>query len=172
MAYVDKILLPDEHIVYAATLHWVIYLRGLVMTAAAGLIAFFSNVLLRLAFGEQLGGQFAKPVALIAAVVVLSGAALLLGAYIRQTSTEIVVTNKRLIAKYGFISRTTFEILINRITGANFDQTVVGRLMGFGTILVHGAGGEISPIDEVSDPQLFYRALVSVLEKYQPQRLA
>ena len=71
------------------------------------------------------------------------------------------------LAKYGFISRTTFEIMINRITGANFDQTVVGRLMGFGTIWVHGAGGEVSPISGVSNPQLFYRALVSMLDKAQ-----
>lgn len=163
MAYVEKILLPDERIVYAAVLHWVIYLHGLVITASAGLIAFFSNPFLCLAFGERLGNQFTKPFGLLAMIAVIVGAALLLGAYIRQTSTEIVITNKRLIAKYGFVSRTTYEILINRITGANFDQTVIGRLMGFGTILVHGAGGEISPIDHVADPQLFYRALVSVM---------
>jgi hypothetical protein len=55
----------------------------------------------------------------------------------------------------------------NRITGANFDQTIMGRLMGFGTIWVHGAGGEISPIGGVSNPQLFYKALISVLEQSQ-----
>lgn len=167
MAYVEKILLPDEHIVYSATLHWVMYLNGLAMTASAGFVGHFSNLFLRIAFGDRLGDQFSKPVSAIAMIVVLCGAVLLLGAYIRQTSTELVITNKRLIAKYGFISRTTFEILVNRITGANFDQSVMGRIMGFGTVLVHGAGGEISPIDQVDNPQLFYRALVSVLEKNQ-----
>jgi uncharacterized membrane protein YdbT with pleckstrin-like domain len=167
MAYVEKILLPDERVIYAATLHWVIYTQGLLMTGLAGLVGYFSHPFLAIAFGEPLGTQFTKPVSAIAMIVVLMGAALLFGAYIRQASTELVVTNKRLIAKYGFISRTTFEILVNRITGANFDQTVVGRLLGFGTILVHGAGGEISPIDQVANPQLFYRALVSVLEKNQ-----
>ena len=170
MAYVEKILLPDEHIVYAATLHWIIFLHGLFITAAAGIVCYISNPFLRFALGDRLGGELAKPIALVCLVAVLSGVALLLGAYIRQSSTELVITNKRLIAKYGFISRTTFEIMVNRITGANFDQSVAGRLLGFGTVLVHGAGGEISPIDQVQDPQLFYRALVSVLEKYQPHR--
>lgn len=168
MAYVDKILLPDEHIVYSATLHWVMYVRGLAMTASAGLVGSAGHGFLIVAFGERLADQFSKPLSAAAMIVVLAGASLLLGAYIRQTSTELVVTNKRLIAKYGFISRTTFEILVNRITGANFDQTVMGRVLGYGTVLVHGAGGEISPIDQVSDPQLFYRALVSVLERAQP----
>ena len=167
MAYVEKILLPDERIIYSATLHWVLYLHGLFLTASAGFVGHFSNWFLRIAFGDRLGDEFTKPVSAIAMIVVLSGAILLLGAYVRQTSTEIVITNKRLIAKYGFVSRATFEIMVNRITGANFDQSVLGRIMGYGTVLVHGAGGEISPIDQVQDPQLFYRALVSVLEKHQ-----
>lgn len=167
MAYVEKVLLPDERIIYAATLHWVLYLQGLLITGFAGIVGYFSKPVLALMFGNHLGPQFSKPISLVAMVIVLIGAVLLLGAYVRQTSTEIVITNKRLIAKYGFISRATFEILANRITGANFDQTIFGRLLGYGTILVHGAGGEVSPIDQVSNPQLFYRALVSVLEKNQ-----
>lgn len=167
-SYVEKILLPDERIIYAATIHWMIYLQGLIMTAFGGLMAFCSYPILAMLFGPRVGQDFTKPIGTIAMVVVLVGVALLLGAYIRQTSTEIVITNKRLIAKYGFISRTTFEILMNRITGANFDQPVTGRILGFGTIFVHGAGGEISPISQVENPQLFYRALISVLEKHQP----
>ncbi len=165
MGYVEKILLPDERIIYAATLHWIIYVQGLIITAFAGVVGYFSHPVLVLMFGERVGAQFTKPISAVAMLIVLAGAALLLGAYLRQTSTEIVITNKRLIAKYGIVSRATFEILVNRITGANFDQTVAGRILGFGTILVHGAGGEISPIDLVENPQLFYRALVSVLEK-------
>jgi uncharacterized membrane protein YdbT with pleckstrin-like domain len=83
---------------------------------------------------------------------------------VRQSSTELAITNRRLIAKYGFISRATFEIMINRVTGVNFDQTVMGRILGYGTILVHGAGGDISPFDVVANPQLFQRALMDVLE--------
>lgn len=171
MGYVEKILLPDEHIIYAATLHWMLYLQGLMFTAFAGLASFFSYPLLVIMFGDRLAQQFMKPMCLLAAIIALVGIALLIGAYVRQTSTEIVITDKRLIAKYGFISRATFEILNNRITGANFDQTVMGRILGYGTVLVHGTGGEISPIDQVENPQLFYRALVSVLERHQPKMI-
>ena len=162
-SYVTKVLMPDEQIIYAATLHWIMYLHGLAITICGGLMGFYSQPVLTVLFGERLGAQFTKPVSMVAMLIVLTGSALLFGAYMRQISTELVVTNKRLIAKYGFISFTTFEILVNRITGANFDQSITGRLLGFGTVLVHGAGGEISPIDQVADPQLFYRALISVL---------
>ena len=54
--------------------------------------------------------------------------------------------------------------MIGRVTGVNFDQTVVGRMMGYGTILVHGVGGDVSPFDGMANPQLFQRALMDTLE--------
>ncbi len=165
MSYIEKVLLPDERIVYSATLHWIIYLQGLAFTIVGGLIGYYSYPALVFLFGPQYAHQLTRVITVVALIIVLIGTMLLLGAFVRQTSTELVITNRRLIAKYGFISRTTFEIMMNRITGANFDQTVLARIMGFGTIWVHGAGGEVSPISGVANPQLFYRALMSVLEK-------
>jgi uncharacterized membrane protein YdbT with pleckstrin-like domain len=163
MSYVEKVLMPDEKIIYAATLHWIIYLQGLWITALGGAMGFFSVPFLTILFGPTLAEQFSRPVCAVAILVVLFGVYMLGIAYMRQNSTELVVTDKRLIAKYGIVGRTTFEILINRITGANFDQTVTGRILGYGTVLVHGAGGEISPFGMIDQPQVFYRALVSVL---------
>lgn len=165
MSYIEKVLLPDERIVYAATLHWIIYLPGLIITVLGGLVGHFSYDLLFHVFGQNFAGYLAKPLAGAGLFVVLVGVSLLSGAYMRQTSTELAVTNRRIIAKYGMVSRTTFEILVNRITGSNFDQTVAGRLLGYGTVLVHGAGGDISPFDEISDPQGFHQALMMVMER-------
>jgi uncharacterized membrane protein YdbT with pleckstrin-like domain len=167
MSYIEKVLLPDERIIYSATLHWIIYLQGLTLTIFGGVLGYYNYPGLVFLFGPHLAQEFSRAITGVALVIVLIGAMLLLGAYIRQTATELVITNQRLVAKYGFISRTTFEIMINRITGANFDQTVMGRILGFGTIWVHGAGGDVSPISGVSNPQMFYRALMSVLEQAQ-----
>jgi uncharacterized membrane protein YdbT with pleckstrin-like domain len=167
MSYVEKVLMPDEQIIYSAALHWIIYLQGLSITIAGGLAGFYSYPALAFLFGPNIAQEFARAVTGATLLVVLAGVMLLIGAYIRQTATELVVTNRRLIAKYGFISRVTYEIMLSRITGANFDQTVTGRLLGFGTIWVHGAGGDVSPIAGVANPQLFYRALMSALEHAQ-----
>lgn len=164
MSYVQKILLPDERVVYGATLHWVIYLQGLMITIAGGVLGYYSYDIIAALFGTthmQTMGHILSGGALI---VVFAGVVLLFGAYLRQTTTELVLTNRRIIAKYGVISRATFEIMLSRITGANFDQTITGRFFGYGTILVHGAGGEISPIDLVADPQAFQKALVGLIE--------
>jgi len=168
-SYVNKILLPDETVLCIAVLHWVIFLRGLAVTAFGGAVGFGAYSLLTLFFGDETARSLAKPVAFVALIIVLIGTSMLFGAYMRQTTTEIVMTNHRLIAKYGVVSRATFEIMANRITGANFDQSLIGRMMGFGTIWIHGAGGEVSPVSMIADPQHFYRAVIGVLERFQPR---
>lgn len=166
-SYIQKALLPGEHVVYAATLHWIIYLQGLAFTAIGGLFGYKIPYILNYLFGPDMAQEYTRPLALVTLGFILVGIVLLLGAYIRQTSTELVVTNRRVIAKYGFVSRMTYELMVTRVTGANFDQTVWGRLLGFGTIIIHGAGGDISPIDHIASPQLFHNKLMGVLENWQ-----
>jgi uncharacterized membrane protein YdbT with pleckstrin-like domain len=164
MSYVNKVLLPHEQIVYMATLHWIIFLPGLVLTIVSGLLGHFSYDIAGAIFGPGTAPAFGKALAGFSMFFSIVGFALLLAAIVRQSATELAITNRRLIAKYGFISRNTFEIMTNRVTGANFEQTIVGRIFGYGTILVHGAGGDTSPFDLVSNPQKFHHALMHVLE--------
>ncbi len=165
MTYTEKVLLADEQIIFRATLHWIIYLQGMLIMVFGALVSCFNQAILSPIIGPNFAGMAQHIIAGVGLFIVFIGLMLLSGAYIRQTSTELAITNKRIIAKYGFISRTTFEIMITRITGANFDQTVIGRMLDFGTILIHGAGGEISPIDNIEDPQRFHQALMTVMEK-------
>ena len=164
MSYLQKMLLPDERVVYIATLHWVIFIPGILMTVLGGVFGFYSHDIASIVPGQIYVPYIGKSIAGIALIASVTGLALLCGAIIRQSSTELAITNRRLIAKYGFISRATFEIMINRVTGANFDQTITGRILGYGTILVHGSGGDVSPFDLISDPQSFQRALMDGLE--------
>ncbi len=165
MSYVGGIIDPDEHIVHIATLHWIIFMPGLILAFAGGGFSFYSYTAASILITGPLAPLVGKIGAGIALGFTLVGFALLVGAFVRQASTELVITDHRIIAKYGFISRATYEIMVNRISGVNFDQTVVGRIFGYGTILVHGSGGDVSPFDGVSDPQRFQAALMDVLQK-------
>lgn len=169
-SYVQKVLLPDEKVRYGAFLHWIIYTQGLAFTVFGGALGFFSYPIVTTLFGSKNAEPYGHILSGIALLITIVGVILLIGAYVRQTSTELVLTDRRIIAKYGVISRATFEIMVNRITGANFDQTITGRILGYGTILVHGAGGEISPIDLVADPQMFHRALLETIQQNQTKQ--
>jgi uncharacterized membrane protein YdbT with pleckstrin-like domain len=56
-------------------------------------------------------------------------------------SDEFVVTNKRVIVKTGIISRKTLEMNLNKIESVNVDQSIMGRLLNYGTITIIGTGG-------------------------------
>lgn len=165
MSYLQKQLLPDEKIVHIATLHWIIFVPGLLFTGLGLVISFWGYHIANILIGStMLSTVFAKVITGGGLVCAVAGLILLIGSTMRQSATELAITNRRLIAKYGLISRSTFEIMINRVTGVNFDQTMMGRLLGYGTVLVHGAGGDISPFDVLANPQLFQRALMDVVE--------
>ncbi len=56
-------------------------------------------------------------------------------------SDEFVITNKRIICKTGIISRRTLEMNLNKIESVNVDQSIFGRMFGYGTITIIGTGG-------------------------------
>jgi uncharacterized membrane protein YdbT with pleckstrin-like domain len=88
-----------------------------------------------------------------------------IAAAIRYFSTELAITNKRVIAKFGFISRTTIEINIQKIESIQVSQGVLGRIFNFGSIVVSGAGNPQAPVPGISSPLSFRREFLSTQEQ-------
>lgn len=88
------------------------------------------------------------------------GLVLWLMAYIQYKTTELAITNKRVIAKFGFISRKTIELNIARVESIQVNQGVAGRIFNFGTLVISGAGNPQAPIPGISDPMSFRRAFM------------
>jgi uncharacterized membrane protein YdbT with pleckstrin-like domain len=85
-------------------------------------------------------------------------------AYIRYKTTELAITSKRVIAKFGFISRSTVELNINKVESLQVDQSIMGRLFNFGTLVISGAGNPQAPIPGISNPMEFRRAFMEAQE--------
>ena len=81
-------------------------------------------------------------------------------AYIRYKTTELAFTNKRVIAKFGFISRQTVELNITKVESIQVNQGILGRIFNFGTLVISGAGNPQAPIPGISDPMAFRRAFM------------
>lgn len=81
-------------------------------------------------------------------------------AAITYKTTEVAFTNKRVIAKFGFISRRTIEINSDRVESIQVDQGILGRIFDFGTLIISGAGNPQAPIPGISDPMHFRRAFM------------
>ena len=75
--------------------------------------------------------------------------------WIVKSTSEFVITNKRVIIKRGLIARKTFEMNLNKIETVNVDQSIWGRIFGFGTINIVGTGGTREVFDSISKPLAF-----------------
>lgn len=165
--YVESVLLPGENLEYAGQLHWIIFVPGLTTSIGGAILCLSPETLNRL-FGIGLVDDIRNYLLVLGLLAVAGGVIMLANSYLRLISTELAITNRRVIAKTGFISRSTFEVMLNRVEGANIDQSIWARILNFGSILVHGTGGGITPIDFIADPLSFKKTLMVWVQKNQP----
>ena len=95
------------------------------------------------------------------------GIILLIMAFIRYKSTEVAYTNKRVIAKFGFIRRETVELNINKVESMQVTQGVLGRIFNFGSLVISGAGNPQAPIPGISRPMTFRKSFMEYQDKIQ-----
>jgi uncharacterized membrane protein YdbT with pleckstrin-like domain len=81
-------------------------------------------------------------------------------AFVRYKTTELAVTTKRVVAKFGFISRSTVEININKVESIQVHQGILGRIFDYGSLVIAGAGTPQAPIPGISKPMEFRRAFM------------
>ncbi|HBA34867.1 MAG TPA: hypothetical protein DCZ12_12105 [Gammaproteobacteria bacterium] len=86
-------------------------------------------------------------------------------AAVRYLTTELAITDRRVISKFGLIRRDTVELNISRVESMQVDQSILGRLFGFGTIVISGAGNPQAPIPGISKPLMFRRAFFAAQER-------
>lgn len=85
-------------------------------------------------------------------------------AIIRVMTTELALTNKRVIAKTGFIRRDTIELRLEKVEGLIINQGIMGRIFNYGTVIVSGTGGIKTPIPFITKPIEFRRVVNEFLE--------
>lgn len=78
---------------------------------------------------------------------------------IRMWATEIVVTNRRLIYKRGWVARKTEEISLSRIEEVNLRQGALERIFVMGVVQVQGMGGGDIMLPRMGAPMKFKREL-------------
>jgi uncharacterized membrane protein YdbT with pleckstrin-like domain len=93
------------------------------------------------------------------------GLIFLIMAYVRYKTTELAITTKRVIVKFGLIRRRTIEININKVESIQVDQEILGRVFNFGTLVISGAGNPQAPVAGISSPMDFRRAFIEAQDQ-------
>ena len=171
MSYLTKILRPDEQVLAVGKLHWIIYSPAIAWLVI-GVILLFSYetaesgtlhvVQYLVRQPVQIGLSklhhagvwlfvFCAYIALLYALIIS----------IRRRTTEIAVTDRRVIYKAGVIQTHTDEMNMDKVESVLVDQSVLGRLLNYGTVNVHGTGEGLENLRYISSPVSLRNAILA-----------
>ena len=143
VAYVNSVLQPGETIKAIGRLHWINYLKAFLLAAIAVVL---------LLYGQQEATKVGRSAVYVAWLLLVVAIVMLLGAWFTRQMTELSVTNHRVIYKTGFIRRHTVEMNMDKVETVNVDQSILGRILGYGTIHVLGTGQGIEGLRRIAHP--------------------
>ena len=140
MGYIESKLITDEQVIFVTRLHWATFIGAVVVVD----MGFFFDVFWWLFFGI--------------------GILMWISAFLNFSATEFGVTNKRVMAKTGFFQTRSLELLLNQVESISVDQGFLGRLLGYGTIVVGGSGGTQERFSGIARPFVLRRHIDEQIE--------
>jgi hypothetical protein len=165
MSYLAKNLIAGEKVVYTTRLHWIVLIGPVILGVVFGvpglalLVRSLSNL------GDKSGTSGPSLIG-GSILLVVAGVCVARGVLERYT-TEITVTNKRVVAKVGVAARRSIELLLSRVESIGVEESVMGRMLGYGTVIVRGTGGTPEPFDKIAHPLEFRTQVQQQIEKSQ-----
>jgi uncharacterized membrane protein YdbT with pleckstrin-like domain len=127
-----RLLNDNEVVVLDLRPHWwVLVGPGILLAACLALAVTVSTVV---------SGVAHDPVLIASLILVLLALARFVRRYTRWATTNMVVTNERLILRAGVLAKTGREIPLGRINDIAYRQRLFERLIGAGDLLVESAG--------------------------------
>jgi uncharacterized membrane protein YdbT with pleckstrin-like domain len=170
MLYVEQSLGPDEELVHVGKFHW-FYTVGAFMAIFWGVVACVVTIIGAIVIYKQMGWfpkslgwaeavQYLHPgIRICAFVLFVLGLLSFAQMMVIKATTEIAITNNRLVYKRGLVARQVGEMSIDRIEGVNVLQSFWGRIFNFGRLAIRGMGiGEVV-LPPIEDPIAFRKAI-------------
>ena len=142
-------LMPNEQILIDTQLHWIIFLWPAVISCLLGYFMFKQHI------------YFALNYAAIAVIVYL-----LTSVFIQYISTQFVLTSARIIKKTGFFSSQTWDMGLGRIEGVRLQQSLLGKMGGYGDLVISGVGGDQILFPMLDEARLFQQQVFQAMEKH------
>jgi len=93
------------------------------------------------------------------------GLFVLLWAWLVCRTTELAITSRRIVSKSGIFKRSTMELRLDKIESIKVDQSIMGRILNFGSVTIAGTGGDATPIESIADPLEFQKHFMSATSR-------
>lgn len=149
-SYTTATLQADERALHKTTLHWMVLIVPM-------FVALFTLLVI-------------GPIGMIAAwkgqawiwLLLVIPIAIVASAVLGVKTSELVITDRRVLIKVGFIRRQIFEMFISKIESVAVTQGMMGRFFNYGTVEIRGTGGSSESFATIAAPLQFRDAIQSV----------
>lgn len=98
-------------------------------------------------------------------IPIVIGLFVLIRTMLLRRCTEIAVTNRRLIAKFGVFQTRVYDMPLSRVESVRVDQTFLGRIFSYGDVHVAGTGSTVEPLLNISTPAALRNALLQASDQ-------
>ncbi|RRR75797.1 MAG: PH domain-containing protein [Candidatus Viridilinea halotolerans] len=129
-----------EAVLYQGRLHWTIFVRPVMLACLALLLLTSDNLIV---------GIIVLPIALAFWVMALTA----------NSNSAQLITAERVRLSHGRIYRHRVEIPLAQIDRVKLKQDTMGRMLGYGTLIVESSRGDHASCANLSDPSEFQRQL-------------
>jgi uncharacterized membrane protein YdbT with pleckstrin-like domain len=165
MSYVEKHLIDGETIIYETRLHWIVLVVPILLGLLFGLTGVAMFVLSARTAADK--STATQAMTMIGAACLAIALIFVIRGILMRNATEMTVTNKRVFVKVGLAARRTIELLLSRVESIGVEESVMGRMLGFGRVIVHGTGGTPEVFNMVAHPLEFRTQVQQQIEKSQ-----
>lgn len=150
MSYIDRHLMDGERVVFRTRLHW----RFIITSVLVGVLLLAAGV-----------ATVLTPVPWVGILPAVLGLIVVGGAILRRHSSEFAVTDRRIVLKVGVLTTRSVEMLLSKIESVAVHQSLAGRMLGFGSIVVTGSGGTREAFDGIQSPLEFRNAVSAAADR-------
>lgn len=150
MSYLDKNLLPGEKVLFRTKKHLIIFAYPVFWSLFCMVVSYY-------VYSDPLVNKLLWAFWLVALI-------LWLYIWLEYTTSEFVVTDKRVMMKEGFFNRHTNEMRISTISQVNVDQTILGQILNYGMVSIN-AFGAFDSFTVISRPFLFQKVINEQVDK-------
>lgn len=103
-------------------------------------------------------------------MLVIIGFFTIVPAIIRMYTTELFITNKRLVGKLGLINTKTLDTPLNKINNTSVKNGLGGKIFGYGDLTVTSSSGAYN-FRGIANPSAFRSSLMEHIELYDEARI-
>lgn len=150
MSYLEKHLMAGETIVYRSRVHWILFWHPILHFTLTAILAAWGCLRFK-TLSPFVAHWGPKLILVLFALAALTAVKPLL----EYLSCEFAVTSKRVVMKTGFLRMRSLELLLSKVEAVQVEQSVWGRILGFGSIILVGSGGTKEIFHLISNPLRF-----------------